>query len=185
MGQREFKQGQFFVVIHGPSCGGKSSINREIQSRFTGVFDARQDKVKWLISDYSSKKYYKKYSEVLEDMLSKMIGVALKHGLSVIKEGMREDPKKLKQLAKRSNVPIFFINVSAPKKVLISRFKDRLTIPKPGAKLANKCPKRFEQMRIFYENTKVKTSLEFDSSNQSPKEMVDEILKFIKKQAKK
>ena len=166
------KQEQFFLVLDGPSCGGKSSVADVIQSRLPGVFNARLDKIKWLISDYASKRY----DTVLEEMMFAMTEATLKHDLSVVWEGSGRLLRSLKQLAAKQNVPIVFANISAPKDVLHSRFQERIEAKAQGARVANTDVSRFERVRQLYEETKVDTPLEFDSSTQSPAETADDIV---------
>lgn len=168
---------QFFLIINGPSCGGKSSVAEAIQSKVKSSFNARQDKIKWLISDYESEKY----TEVLQEMMYKMIDTALGHKLSVVKEGLHEGAEKFKQLAEKHNIPIFFANVTAPEEILKLRFQERIEAKKQGAKIGNVSHERFEKLKQQYEDSKVNTPLEFDSSKQSPEEIADEILKYIEK----
>lgn len=146
-----------------------------LKSRLPRVFNAKQDQIKWLISDYASKRY----QEVLGEMIFSMMEIAFKHGLSVVKEGMWGSSELLKQLAAKQNVPLFFVNISAPIAVLQSRFQERVHNQKQGAKIANIDPVRFEKIRRVYEETKIDTPLEFDSSVQSPEEIADEIISYI------
>lgn len=175
MSEKPHLQKRFCLVLNGPSCGGKSSVAEALTKRYGGIFNAKRDGIKWLISDYASGKYV----GVLDEMLIATQGIALAHGLSVLQEGWRPEPDRLVDLARKHKVPIYFANVSAPREVLQERFRERVTVKKEGARIANKDPGRFEELHQLYESTKVQTPLEFDSSQQSPDEMVDEIVAHI------
>lgn len=167
---------QFFLAVNGPSCGGKSSVAKALASRIPGLFNAKRDHVKWLISDYASERY----TDVLKDMLAGMIDAALAHGLSVVKEDLHEKPERLERLGSKHGVPIYFVNVTAPQDVLRARFRERIEAKKRGAKIANTSWERFELLRQRYENNKVSTPLEFDSSQQSPDGIAEKILSHIR-----
>jgi hypothetical protein len=173
MNNKKYKQ--FFLILNGPSCGGKSSVADVIKSKVPKLFNAKQDTIKWLISDYASQKY----TEALEEMIHNMIKIALHHKLSVIKEGMRDSVDDLKKIATKAKVPIFFANISPPKETLDARFKIRIEAKKHGAKIGNTNTKRFYELKKFYEDTKVETPLEFNNSLLSSEEIANKIMDYI------
>lgn len=87
---------QFFIIVNGPSCGGKSSLIKILKSQLENIFSASRDVVKWLVADYT----YQSHKEIVDEMMFEMIAVALKNGLSVIKDGLLEPSDKFIELAK-------------------------------------------------------------------------------------
>ncbi|MBN1175563.1 hypothetical protein JXA48_02885 [Candidatus Woesearchaeota archaeon] len=137
---------QFFLIVNGPSCGGKSSLIKILKSQLENIFSASRDKVKWLISDYA----YKDHKEIVDEMMFEMISVALKRGLSVIKDGLLEPADNYVELAKSFDVPIYFVNVF-----------------------------RFDELTQIYETYKVSSSLEFDTSVNSSEYIADVVIDYI------
>ena len=107
---------------------------------------------------------------------------ALSKTLSVIKEGALYEPEKYVELVKEMNVPLFIVNVEAPWEVLMSRFEIRIEAKKQGSKkIANIDPIRFKELYAMYNNTKMVTDLNFDSSKQSPEEIGEAVVSYIRK----
>jgi uridine kinase len=73
----------FFLIINGPSCGGKSTVSKIIHEKWSEIYLASGDKIKWQISDYKSSVYM----GAVYKMVLATIKVALQHGLSILKEG--------------------------------------------------------------------------------------------------
>ncbi len=166
---------QFFLIVNGPSCGGKSTTSKIILEKYGGIYSAQADHVKWLISDYTPEIH----REIVHDMIFETMKVALKNGLSVLKHGALFEPEKIIAIAKDFNVPVFIANITAPKEILEKRFDARIEAKKNGARIANVDPKRFEQLYSMYLSTKMDSPLEFDSSVQTPEEIAGAICVFI------
>lgn len=175
MAKEKLSSKQFMLIVNGPSCGGKSATADIFFERYGGIFNAKGDHIKWLISDYDAEIY----RGVVHEMTLELIEVALRNKLSVLKEGALFEPGKLVQIAKDFNVPLFVANVSAPKNILEKRFLERIEAKKKGAKIANIDPKRFWELNEMYLATKVDSPLEFDSSLRSPQEIADDISGYI------
>jgi predicted kinase len=168
---------QFFLIINGPSCGGKSAVADALHDKYEGIFNAKSDRIKWLISDYNSSKH----RGVVHEIVLEALKVALKNGLSVIKEGAIWKPEELIGIAEDYKAPLFIVNVSAPEDVLEKRFQERVEKKKLGAQIANVDPERFRELNKMYLDSKMETPLEFDSSTQAASEMVEKIISHIRK----
>ena len=166
---------QFFLIINGPSCSGKSFVSDVICTNYGGIFKASGDKIKWLISDYEATIH----RGIVHNMVTELIKVALSNNLSVLKEGALWKVEDYVELAKQKDIPLFIANIEAPLEVLFSRFKERIEAKKQGAKISNTDPKRFKELYDMYINTKIDTPLIFDSSKQSPEEIVELIVDYI------
>ena len=166
---------QFFLIVNGPSCGGKSSVSDVLCEKYGRIFKGKSDVIKWLISDYTAVND----RGVLLEMTVATMRVALSHGLSVLKEGAHWAPEKYVAMAKEFNIPLFIANVEAPWDILVERFEHRIEKKKLGAKIANTDPVRFKELYDSYNLTKMETSLSFDSSKQSPEEIASTIATTI------
>ena len=178
--KEKLSEKQFFLIVNGPSCGGKSTVSDVIFDRYHGIFKGKYDVLKWLISDYTSLPY----RTMVTEMTHETMRIALSYGMSVMKEGALYEPEKLINLAKEFNIPLFIVNVTAPKEILDERFQKRIAAKKNGAKIANVDPARFEELYAMYLETKMSTPLEFDSSKQSPEEIADSIVSYIRENNK-
>jgi hypothetical protein len=167
---------QFVLVINGPSCGGKSSVSDILFGKYGGIFKAKFDALKWLISDYDPKVH----RPVVHDMVIETIRTALGHGLSVIKEGAFQEKVTYAELAAAAGASLYTANIEAPWDVLTARFQARIEAKKEGARIANTDPVRFKELYDMYEEAKSPTELVFDSSKQNPEEIAETIATYIR-----
>ncbi len=167
---------QFFLIINGPSCGGKSLVSNVLFQKYGGIYNGKSDAIKWLISDYDANLH----RGIVHHMTLETMRVALSHGLSVFTEGALWEPEKYIEMAKIAKVSFFVANIDAPWEVLVSRFKTRAEAKKQGVKISNIDPRRFKELYDMYINTKMKTELEFDSSKQNPEEIAEVIVSYIR-----
>ena len=177
MPKEKISDKQFFLIINGPSCGGKSSVSDSLRAQYGNIFNAKYDSLKWLIPYYDSTLH----REIVIDMVAETIKVAFKNKFSVISEGGLFGVEKYIGIAKASNIDIFIANIEALWDVLMSRFEVRIEAKKQGAKISNTDPKRFKELYDMYNNTKMETELVFDSSKQSPEEIARLISDYIRK----
>lgn len=167
---------EFMLIVNGPSCGGKTTVSELFLKRFKNVFNASGDKIKWLLSDYNAEIH----KGIIHDMILEIIKVALKNNLSVLKQGALYEAEVLLKIAKENNIPVFIANVSAPDEVLKKRFEERILAQKEGARISNVNKERFWQLNQIFLSSKMESPLDFDSSTQSPEEIVDTIAEYIK-----
>lgn len=168
---------QFMLIINGPSCGGKSSASDVITGNYGGIFNSRNDTIKWLISDYEPSRH----KVQVQNITLAATRAALVSGFSIIKEGaFWSEPQDYVNLAEEMNVPLIVANVEAPWDVLMSRFEKRVEAKKQGAKkIANVDPQKFKNIYDAYIEAKVDTPLNFDSSVQTPEEIAETIVKYV------
>lgn len=180
MQKERLTEGQFFLVINGPSCGGKSSVSTILTEKYGGIFNANNDVVKWLISDYDPLTH----KVIVQKIVLEATRAALTNNFSIIKEGaFWSEPQDYTNLAQEMNIPLFVANVEAPWDVLMTRFEKRVEAKAQGVKkIANVDPHKFKNIYDTYIATKVETPLQFDSSLQSPEHIAETIVKYIKEQ---
>ena len=167
---------QFLLIINGPSCGGKSTTSDLFLEQFEEIFNAKSDHIKWLLSGY----FASKHRDIIHEITKAMIERALDNGVSVLKEGAIFQPEKLVEIADDRKIPCYIVNVSAPWEVLAKRFESRIEAKKKGARISNTSHDRFKEIYEMYLDSKMKTDLEFDSSEKSPEEIVREIVSYIR-----
>jgi predicted kinase len=169
---------QFLLIINGPSCGGKSSVVKVMMERYAGLYLGKYDAIKRLISDYTAGAY----EEVVYEMVWATMRVALHRGFSVVKEGSLLATEKLLEHAEESGVPLFVANIEAPEEVLLRRFKERVEESKdnPDIPISNTSLDRFKELQKKYFNVKMDSPLEFDSSTETPEEIVDQIVEHLR-----
>lgn len=170
---------QFFLLFNGPSCGGKSTVSDIIFERYGGIYKAKGDVIKWLISDYQPNEHRR----IVHLMTMETLRIALAQGLSVMKEGGSWEPEAYAELSKAANVPLVVVNIEAPWEVLLSRFEKRIEAKKQGMQISNTDPKRFKEIYDRYLSTKVKSELEFDSSKETPEQIVEQIVFYMRSQS--
>lgn len=176
MNKPQLTNNQFLLVLHGPSCAGKSTISDIIFKQYGGIFKGKSDTIKRLISDYD----YPTHRDMVGEMTLATMKIALAHGLSVLKEGGLYGLPELVSISKETQVPLFMVNIAAPWEVLLERFQVRKENPLPNVKI-NTDTTRFKEVYDEYLATKMETPLEFDSSKQTPEEIVATIVARIKK----
>ncbi len=166
---------QFILVLHGPSCGGKSTVSDIIFKKYGGIFKGKSDTIKRLISDYD----YATQFEMVSEMTLATMKIALAHGLSIIKEGgMLYGIDELRKISQDTGIPLFIATIEAPWEVLLERFEVRINNPRPNIKI-NTDVDRFRKIFDEYHATKPVTPLAFDSSVQTPEEIVAAIISAI------
>lgn len=168
---------QFLLIINGPSCGGKSSVSNVLFEKYDGIFNAKGDTIKWLISGYTPLTH----RSAVHDMIVDIIKIAIPHKFSILKEGASYEPEKYIEIAKANNLLLFIVNIEAPWEVLTKRFEERIEAKKQGVKkIANVDPVRFKELYEEYNKTKMDTPLVFDSSKQSPEDIAEQIVKYMR-----
>lgn len=170
--------GQFILVINGPICSGKSTIVELLLSRHEKLFRASYDKIKWLISDYSSDKYH----VVVTDLVLTLAEAAFSKGFSIIADGamLKTMRERYSSFAERNAVKFFEVNLEAPVPVLEERLKKRVV---EATRLGTKISVTDTQgmMKIFarYQENKNISIPTFDSSILTPEQIAAEIEKVV------
>lgn len=166
---------QCMLIINGPSCAGKTSV-ADMLLRYDNIFYAKYDALKWLVSNYTPTDH----KTLVSDMALLLAEHAVKNGFSIISEARGEAADGYLAFAAEKSIPMYRVNVEAPWEVLEERFQVRIEAKKQGARISNVDPKRFKELYDRYVEVKVETELTFDSSKQSPEEIADTIVRYIR-----
>lgn len=176
MQKPKLRDKQFFLVVNGPSCGGKSTVINLFIEEYGNIFQAKSDAIKWLISDYNASLH----REIVKEMILATVRTALKNGLSVIKEGALYNSEIYEKIAQEFDVDFYAVNVEAPWEVILERFQKRVEAKKAGVKkIANTDPLRLRDLYEMYLDSKSISPLIFDSSKLDPEEIRDAILEYL------
>ncbi|MFT5036511.1 MAG: hypothetical protein ACI9VM_000071 [Candidatus Azotimanducaceae bacterium] len=168
---------QFFLIVNGPSRGGKSTTVQNLMEQYSGMFNAHSDTIKWLISDYDADTQ----RGIAHALTKSLMKTALEQGLSVLKEGALFEPEKIIAIPESLNVPVFIANISAPLTILEERFNASIESRKDGTQPVKTTHDRLIKLHSMYLDTKMETPLEFDSSTQTTEEISKSIVGHIQK----
>lgn len=172
--KEKLTQSPFILVLHGPSCAGKSTVSDIIFKKYGNIFKGKSDTIKRLISDYDNTVHH----DIVGIITLETMRVALEHGFSILKEGGLYGLDEMIALSQTHNVPLFITNIAAPWETLLERFNERIATPIPGVKI-NTDHTKFKEIFDKYHTTKIDSPLTFDSSVQSPEEIVNTIITTI------
>jgi predicted kinase len=171
---------QFILIVNGPICGGKSFLIDSIMDNYKKVFRLSANKIKFLISDYTPERDRVAVQECLLILAEKM----LQNGMSLVLEGGSVAQgtlnESLYRLAEKYHMNVVTVNVEAPLEVLKNRFEERLaTAATRGSKLSVTTDDGYMERYNAYLAIKKDSQKTFDSSTQSPEEMMKEILEMM------
>ncbi len=170
---------QFIQIINGPVCSGKTSAIDAIMGNYKKVFRLSQNKIKWLISDYTPDRDRKAVQESLILVADKM----LENGMSLILEGgsvtQGEMNTALEKVGEKYGIKTTYINIEAPLDVMKQRFAERVKVSaERGTKLSFTDDEGYMQRYNAYLAIKGDNPV-LDSGTLSPEEVAKEIMKLV------
>lgn len=170
---------QFILIINGPVCSGKTSTIDVVMGNYKKVFRLSQNKIKWLISDYTPDRDRKAVQESLLMVAEKM----LENGMSLILEGgsvtQGEMNKALEGIGEKHGIKTTYVNIEAPLNVLKERFAERLKVSaERGTKVSFTDDEGYMQRYNAYLAIKGNDPV-FDSGALSPEQIATEIMKLV------
>jgi len=167
-----------FILINGPMGSGKSTIAKLLKGKLkrTAVFGG--DEIKWFVSDF---KRSKKDNLISKKVVYRMCDEYLKNDIDVLlAQGFYsvDNADELLRLAKKHKCNSRFYHLTAPRKVLLDRLSKRkqardATKPIPRTRIIRNLR---NHEKISYSNATI-----IDTSEMQPSEVVEFILKDIKK----
>jgi ribose 1,5-bisphosphokinase PhnN len=181
---------QFILVINGPSASGKSTVKNYFADKYSNIFSASRDRIKWLISGYSSKEFQKETYA----MNIALIEIALEYGLHIIVDQGIQTPdgnveienyltEEFQRLSKKFNVKLTEVNIEASFETISERFQDRIEAKKRGAKIAMTDPIMMKERFENYQRRKNENegNPTFMTDNRTPEDIAEEILGILSK----
>lgn len=169
---------QFILLINGPTNVGKSTTVELLMSRHEKIFRTAYDKIKWLISDYSSEKYHTDVT----DLVLVLAEAALNKGFSLVADGalLKKTREKYHLLANKNNIKFFEVNLEAPFSILESRFHDRIANAKnTGTKISITTLEGMKKVYARYMENQTHNIPTFDTSILTPEQVVVAIEELI------
>jgi deoxyadenosine/deoxycytidine kinase len=169
---------QQIVFFEWPSCAGKSTAVSALLWEYPNIFHINKDKVKWLISNYSSDNPL--HIKILHKMLLSMTQIALDNWLSVFLEWQKLLATDILNYTNNSNIQVNYINIEAPFEVLKKRFDQRvIECEEKWIKISNKSVEWLKNRYNIYQSEKYSEWINIDTSILSEEEVVDKIKKYI------
>lgn len=170
---------QFILIVNGPVCAGKTSAIEAIVGNYKKIFRLSQNKIKWLISDYTPDRDRQAVQESLLLVAEKM----LEHGMSLVLEGGSVTQGKmneaLEKIGEKYDLKTIYVNIEAPLEILKQRFAERLTTSaERGTKVSFTDDEGYMQRYNAYLAIKGDAPV-IDSSTHTPEEIAQEIMKFV------
>lgn len=161
-----------------PSCAGKSTAVDTLLWKYPNIFHINKDKVKWLISDYSSKNEI--HRDTLKQMLLWMAKIAIDNWLSVFLEWQKQIVSEILNYTKNKNLNIGYVNLEAPLVVLENRFQDRLIeCENKWIKISNTSVEWLRRRYDIYQAEKIEKWITLDTDLLTKEEVVNEIEKYL------
>ena len=117
---------QFILIVNGPVCSGKTSTIDAIMGKYKKVFRLSQNKIKWLISDYTPDRDRK----AVQDCMLLIADRMLQDGMSLILEGGSVTQgavnAALEKIGGKYGIKAVYVNIEAPLEILKERFAQRM-----------------------------------------------------------
>lgn len=168
------------VILNGPSCVGKSSVVTELGKLQPNLFHLAFDRVKWSFLDYTSGSH----TEEIYKLLMLIEEEAIRNEWPLIHEGGLY-PKYLQSIidvAEKAGYRSLCINLTAPKEVLLTRFKQRVEeVTLLNKKIGNTKEDRFWEIYDITEQGKDQSAPTYDTSVMTSEDIAKEIVKLCNK----
>lgn len=170
---------RFVIIINGPPGVGKSTISHAVWKKIPRTAIISLDEIKWLISDYKSNSFdlilaNKVANSMAKEYLNKKINVIVEKAFCEYKY-----VEPFVKLAKRFKSKILIYNLEAPLNIIKKRARQRpktnLKHDKPRLKLS-----KILRLYDYYFKGKFPVTRTFDTSKQSQRKIVNQIMKDIK-----
>lgn len=168
-------------VIHfvGYSCTGKSALEKALKEKLPGWYVVSYDKLKWQLAGYDRTKDAKLIKEITKGLFE----VICKLGNSILALAMistEEEYVYYKQIATQYEYEFISIEVTAPKEVLLARFRERVKT----AKLMKSTTLSVTDESVFLENISKpffipQNITSFDTSILKPEEIAEKIIEQL------
>ncbi len=168
-----------FVMINGHSCGGKSTVVKNIISEKERYYQLSYDSLKWLFSRYNREIHGEDVRKLVRDVCESVCS----QGYNIVCDSavLRETRKALFAIAKKYGYEIIEINLEADYEVLERRFDERVAdaLKKPESKVSNQSKERFKKLYEIYEVEKNPNAVTFRTDTLSASEITAKILTLL------
>lgn len=171
---------QFVLMVHGTRDSGANEVVGILNKTLRKIFFVSQNRIKFLISDYTPDRDRK----LVQEMAVMISEKALDNGLSVIVEGGSIEQKKLNQkvidLANARNIKVVRVNVEAPIEIMKQKFFERIEEAKATGKKISVTDEEglMERINAYFE-FKDENDPTFDSSKESIEDIAKKIISLL------
>jgi hypothetical protein len=170
---------KYVIRLLGYSCVGKSTIERLIMEKIPGIYSVFYDSLKWNLSGYNRDKDIALINKIelgfFEVVCQKGIPILLSAYIRT-----EEDYNEYKNIAEKYGYYFLEAEITAPKDVLLSRFRARI---KDNESVGNKISVTDES--VFLNNLSKpffipKNVITYDTSIMEASDIADKICELIK-----
>ena len=170
---------KFIIHFVGYSCTGKSALEKVLKEKLPGSYVVSYDKLKWQLSGYDRDKD----SKLIKEITKGLFETVCKLGNSILCLAMistEEEYIFYKQIATNYGYKFISIELTAPKDVLLTRFRERVE----SAKLMDSKNISLTDESIFLSNLEKpffipENILTFDTSLLKPEDIAMKVMELI------
>ena len=170
-------QKKFIISFVGSPCAGKSTAAKLLSDKLSDIYFVSYDKQKWFLSGFDRHKHYGLVKEITFGLFEMLC----QKGVPIQLEYFRteEEYQKCVEVSKKYGYTLICIELTAPRDVLIERFRERVSEAKrTGEKLS------FTSEDIFIENIDSgyycpENIISFDTTKVSAEEIVEKTLELV------
>lgn len=170
-------QKKFIISFLGAPCAGKSTTAKLFSEKLSDIYFVSYDTQKWLLSGFDRHKHYALVKEITFGLFETLC----KKGIPIQLEYFRtkEEYEKCVEVSKMYGYTLLCIELTAPREVLIERFRERVAHAKiTGAKISITTEDQYiENLEAGYyvpPNT-----ISFDTTKVSAEEIVEKALALV------
>jgi predicted kinase len=113
------------IYLLGRSCSGKSTISKKIKQQLPGIYNVSYDTMKWQLAGYSRDKDRALIKSIVKDLFE----LICSKSIPVLYVSWFRDEKEFlehKNIESKYGYKSISVELTAPEKVLLSRFRERV-----------------------------------------------------------
>ncbi|VVB74111.1 AAA domain protein [uncultured archaeon] len=134
--KRPARAKRFVIYVSAPSCAGKSTLTAALAKRMPDLYTVSYDKLKWQLSGY----HRGKHKGLIRELTIGLLEVVCRTHIPVLLDLFLKDEAEYLhcgKIAKRYGYGFVTIKLTAPKSVLVQRFRERVAnAKKTGTKIS-------------------------------------------------
>ena len=168
----------FAIHLSGPAGSGKSYFSAALGKKFPGLYQIEFDKLKWQLAGY----HRDSHSDLIKEIELGMFEVICKKKLPATVDYFCENESEYnacKKIADDNSYIFVPIQLTAPKEVLLERFRKRVERAKKTERRIS-----FTDESLLHENFSRKSYIPkntriFDTANTPVSQIVDQVIEMV------